>query len=95
MQTRIGGRESKKSENKTKSSTGKVSHEENSRTGIHLVQKIWPVDEHGTYKDSKVQHIDNASMKRSLVAARQSQRRVHDVSVTGSVSGYGQNIQLY
>lgn len=42
-----------------------------------------------------MQHIDTVTMKRSCVAARQSQRQVHDVSVTGSVSGYGQNIQLY
>ena len=95
MQTRIGGREAKNSEKKKTSASGKVSHEENSRTGINLVQKIWPVDENVTYKDSKVQHIDHTCMKRSLLAARQPQRQVHDVSVTGSVSGYGQNIQLY
>ena len=65
------------------------------RTGINLVQQIWPVDENVTYEDSKVQSIDHETMKRSFVAARKSQRRVHDVSVTGSASGYGQNIQLY
>ena len=48
MQTRIGGRESKKSDNKTTSASGKVSHEVNSRTGINLVQKIWPVGDHVT-----------------------------------------------
>ena len=59
------------------------------------MQKIWPVGDHVTYQESKIQHIDNAAMKRSFVAARQSQRQVRDVTVTGSVSGYGQNIQLY
>ena len=95
MQTRIGGRETKKAESQRTSASGKVSHEENSRTGIHLVQKIWPVDDNVTFKASQVQHIDAATIKRSFVAARKSQRQVHDVSVTGSVSGYGQNIQIY
>ena len=48
LKTRIGGRESKRTESQRTSAQGKVSHEENSRTGIRLVQRIWPVDQTAT-----------------------------------------------
>ena len=74
---------------------GKVSHEDNSRTGIALVQEIWPVDESVQWNESKFPVIDSASMKQSLIAARKSQRQVKDSTAPGSVSGYGANVQLY
>ena len=43
LQTKIGGR-AKKADSTRASTTRRVSHEENSRTGIALVQEIWPVD---------------------------------------------------
>ena len=43
LRTSIGGRESEKGDNTRPSATGRVSHEENFRTGIAVVQQIWPV----------------------------------------------------
>ena len=45
----------KKGEGKRSATTGKVSHEENSRTGIALAQQMWPVDESVQWKESKFQ----------------------------------------
>ena len=95
LRTRIGGRESKKSDNTRASATGRMSHEENSRTGIALVQQIWPVATDVKWKGSKFAAISSADMKKSFIAARKSQRQVQDVAVAGSVSGYGSNLQLY
>ena len=41
------------SDKKLASQSGKVSHEENSRTGIALVQAIWPVEDSSKWIESK------------------------------------------
>ena len=59
LQTRIGGREPKKTASQRTPAQGKVSHEENSRTGISLVQAIWPVGEPSTWKKSSFGNNNN------------------------------------
>ena len=95
MHTRIGGRGKKISEKKLGNQGGNVSHEENYRTGIALVQKILPVDEDLKWKGSKLNKIKPDDMKKTLISARASQRQATDVAASNSVSGYGENIQLY
>ena len=94
MRTRIGGRE-KKSGKQSVSALRKVSHEENSRTGIALVQAIWPVGDPSTLEKSSFPSISSDNMKKSLVAARQSQRQAKERLASSSVSGYGGDVKWY
>ena len=74
---------------------GKVSHEENSRTGIALVQKIWPVDQKAKWGECQFEDISPGDMKKSFIAAKKSQKQIKDCATTGTVSGLGANCQLY
>ena len=75
LQTRIGGHESKKKTSQQELSTGKTTHEQNSRRGIRVAQQIWSIADDVKVKESHVGKLDPDRMKSSLKAARDSQRQ--------------------
>ena len=57
LETRIGGRESKAKTSEQESVSSKQSHEQNSRRGMRVAQKVWPRIDNDNVKDSVVKKI--------------------------------------
>ena len=75
LQTRIGGHESKRKKGEPQASTGKATHEQNSRRGVRVAQKVWARVDNEKVKESVVDTFDASRLKASLKAARASQKQ--------------------
>ena len=75
LKSKVGGREPRANGKAKSSTSGKTSHEENSRTGMSMAQQIWSVTEKVDVAESSNRPLDPMRVKASLKSARASQRQ--------------------
>ena len=75
LRSKVGGREPRANGKAKSSTSGKTSHEENSRTGMAMAQQIWSVTEKVDVAESCNCPVDPMHVKASLKSARASQRQ--------------------
>ena len=95
LRSKVGGREPRANGTAKTSSSGKTSHEENSRTGMAMAQQIWNVTKKLDSAESCNHPVDAARLKASLKSARASQRQ----DKVGATLPFGQDadpcVQMY
>ena len=95
LRSKVGGREPRANGKAKSSTSGKTSHEENSRTGMAMAQQIWSVTKKVDVAESRNCPVDSMRVKASLKSARASQRQ----DKVGSTLAFSQDadpcVQLY
>ena len=95
LRSKVGGREPKANGKAKTSSSGKTSHEENSRTGMAMAQQIWNVVKNVDAAEDCNDPVDAASLKSSLRSARASQRQEKAGSTVSLAEDAAPAVQMY
>ena len=95
LKSKVGGREPKANGKTKTSSSGKTSHEENSRTGMAMAQQIWNVVKNVDAAEDCNVPVDAAILKSSLRSARASQRQEKAGSTVSLAEDAAPAVQMY